>query len=141
MKKKTKILNILLLVLLALVVYLIFTSESVKKTGGLVQPVKNENVALSEEGYRTKVKEIFTAYEKLALDDNFTTDKIEQLKNELLVLKLDLKTRIEFQKLHLGFIQALDKTESYLNSRVEREKISSQQMIDKLKVDYSWLNN
>ena len=80
MFKKIKIIIVLSLVLLALVLYLIFTSASVKKPSGSVAPVKNKNVVLSDESYEAKAKEIFAAYEKLVSDNNFTVEKIAELK-------------------------------------------------------------
>lgn len=141
MAAKNKILAFLLLILLVLILYLILTSEAVKKTSGPNQPAENKNVILSEEDYKAKAKEIFSVYEKLALENSLTIDKVEELRNELLSLRISGQAKPIFQKLHLTFVQALDKTKDYLSSKIEQEKLTSQQMMDKLKADYSWLSN
>lgn len=138
MTSKSKVLIFFLLIFLILVLYLILTSESVKKIDNSGLSANNQTTPLSEENYKIKVKEIFTAYEKLLQDNNFTIEKITELKNELLALK-GLPTK--FKELHLKLILALDKMEDYLNSQDKQEKNASQQIDSQLKADYSWLNN
>ncbi len=141
MSKKNIILIILSAVLLVLVLVLIATAESGKKIvspGRPVETVKNENVVLSAASYQAKVKEIFLAYEKSVADDNFTLEKIAELKNKLLGVK---GLPAQFKNLHLDFILALDRMEKYLADNDDREKTISQKMMAQLKTDYSWLNN
>lgn len=154
MTKKAKILTFFLVVLLILILYLILTSGSVKKsdnsdlpTGQAGQSVQNKTTApepqnkvaaLSDEDYKAKVKEIFTAYEKLFQSSSFTMEKVVELKNQLLALK---GLPAKFKELHLKFVLALTRLENYLNQKDQREKNTSQQITNQLKADYSWLNN
>jgi hypothetical protein len=136
MDKKNKILILLLAVLLVLVFYLILTSESIKQTENLSQEIKSNKAVILEANYQNKASQIFTDYEKLLQDKNFTVEKITELKNELLGLKVPAK----FKELHIQFVQALDKMENYLSRKDEQEKNTSQQMINQLKADFGWLN-
>lgn len=147
MTKKAKILTFFLVVLLILILYLILTSESVKKIDNSDRSVQNKTTAqepqnkvtaLSDEDYKAKVKEIFTAYEKLFQGNSFTMEKIAELKNQLLALK---GLPAKFKELHLKFVLALTRLEDYLNQKDQRGKNTSQQITNQLKADYSWLNN
>jgi hypothetical protein len=138
MKKKLLIIIFLAVILLMLLLYLILTSQSVKPTVGLSQPTKSEPVILSDETYKTEVKEIFTSYQKMAINNKFTLGDITDLKNRLLGIK---GLPAQFQKLHLNFILALDRMVEYLQSNDGKEKQLSLKMADQLKVEYSWLNN
>lgn len=139
MAKKVKILIFFSLILLVLILYLILTSESVKKIdNSSLQPAKNQTTALSEEDYKIKVKEIFTVYEKLAKDNGLTSEKVNELRNQTLSLKAPAKKFIE---LHTNLFIALTNLEEYLSQKYEQGKNVSQQMFNQLKVDYSWLNN
>lgn len=140
MMKKLKILIILSLVVLALIFYLILTSASVEKPGDSVanQAARNKAVALSDENYRAQVKEIFSSYEKLSQDNNFTADKAADLKNKLVDLK---GLPAKFKELHLKLVLALDQMEDYLRQNGQRQNNFSQRIINQLKADYGWLNN
>ena len=140
MEKKAKILIFLLSILLLLVLYLIFTSESVKETaspdnsGG---PTKQDNSAMLENDYKLKAKEFFTAYETLIKNNGFTEENLTELKNKL----LGLKVPVQFKEPHIKFVLALTRMENYLSQKDEREKSDSFQAINQLKADYSWLND
>ena len=141
MTNKVKVLFFSLLILFALVLYLILTSESAKKNDGQNLPVNQtdgETTALPEEVYQVKFKEIFIAYEKLERNNNFTVEEVDGLRNELLAIK---GLPAKFKNLHLKFVQALDRMEDYLNRTDEQGKNASQQILNQLKADYSWLNN
>ncbi|MDD4271765.1 MAG: hypothetical protein PHF50_03085 [Patescibacteria group bacterium] len=137
MEKKQKILIFILLILFGLILYLIFTSESVKETNNPAPQTKQDNSAMLESNYKAKAKEFFTAYENLIKDNSFTGQNIAELKNNL----LDLKVPLKFKELHIQFVLALTRMENYLNQEDEREKSASLQAINQLKADYSWLNN
>ena len=137
MAKKDNFLIFLLVILLVLVFYLILTSESVKRTENFSQEVKNNAAVALETNYKDKAKQIFADYEKLTQDKNFTNEKIAELKNKLLGLKVPTK----FKELHIQFVLALTKIENYLSRQDEQEKSISQQITNQLKADYSWLNN
>lgn len=134
MPKKQKILIFLWLILFGLILYLIFTSESVSNSK---QPLKPDNSALLETNYKLKTKEFFNVGENLIKNNSFTEANIAELKNKL----LDLKVPVKFKELHIRFVLALTKMENYLRQKDEREKGGSFQAISQLKADYSWLNN
>jgi len=136
MNKKLKVLFLLLAVLLLLVLYLILTSESAREESRPA-PAKNEAAVQLENNYTTKAKELFNDYSKMVQADSFTLEGLAALKNKI----LDLKVPTKFKELHINLVLALTKMENYLNSRNEQEKIFSQQMVNQLKADYSWLNN
>jgi len=148
MKKKVKILFFFSLILLALILFLVLTSESIEKTdkpglptgqaGLSTESVKNAISVLSEEDYKAKVKEIFSAYEKLPADSGLTMGKIIELKDKLVAFK---GLPAKFKDLHLKLVQSLDKMENYLNQKNEGEKNASLEMTNQIKADYSWLNN
>ncbi len=139
MLKKQKILIFLLGILLVIVLYLILTSESVKKTDQPEQgqPAQQEKAAVLEENYQKMAKPIFIGFEELLSKDNFTVDKIIELKNKL----LDLKVPAKFKELHIQLVLAMAKMENYLNQKKQEEKTDSLLMINQLKANYSWLNN
>jgi len=137
MKKNEKILIFLLVILFFLVLYLILTSESVKRTTNVPeQQIKQDNSALLENDYKPKAKEVFIAYEELIKNSSFNKENIAELKNKL----LDLKVPAKFKELHIQFVLALTKIENYLNQKDEQEKSASLQTVNQLKADYSWLN-
>ncbi|NCQ16486.1 hypothetical protein GW814_02445 [Candidatus Falkowbacteria bacterium] len=136
MNKKLKVLLLLLAVLLLLVLYLILTSESAREESRPA-PAKNEAAVQLENNYTTEAKELFNDYSKMVQADSFTLEGLAALKNKI----LDLKVPTKFKELHINLVLALTKMENYLNSRNEQEKIFSQQMVNQLKADYSWLNN
>lgn len=139
MTKRAKILIFLSLVPLVLISGLILTSESVKKTDNFsVQPAKNKITALPEEDYQAQAKKIFSAYEKMTQDKNFTIEKIVELRGRLLAIK---GLPAKFKELHLQFVSALDRMEDYLNQKDQQGKNTSQKIINQLKANYSWLNN
>ena len=142
MARKNRVFIILLLILLVLVLYLILTSEPTKETANQqAQPASNKNIILSEEEYKAKVKDIFSAYEQLATTSSLTEEKIAELENQLSSLRLNSSARDKFKTLHLDLVRSMYMMKVYLTNKIEREKSSSQQIIDKLKADFNWLNN
>ena len=115
-----------------LVLYLILTSESVKNQAATSLPAANNQTAPASlaDSYRPQVKELFASFEVMARDNSFTKEKIFELKNKL----LGLKVPAEFKQLHLNFVQLLDKVEG-------EQKSAGLQTANQLKADYSWLNN
>lgn len=122
---------------MVLILYLIFTSESIKPENNVNKQVKPDNLAGLETNYKLQAREFFLAYEALIKNNNITQQNITELENKLLALKVPVK----FKELHLRFVLALNRTENYLNQKDEREKGDSFQAISQLKADYSWLNN
>lgn len=130
MAKKNKVLILLSVIFLLLLLYLILTSESVKRQAGLKAPAENSQPAPLEADYQPRVKELFAAFEAMARGNSLTGEKISELKNKLLTLTVPAK----FKQLHLSFVQLLDKIDS-------KEKSAGQQMASQLKADYGWLSN
>lgn len=137
MPKKQKVLIFLLLILLGLILYLIFTAESIKPVSNSEPPVKPDNSVSLEIDYKFKAKELFDVYNSLIKNNSFTKENLAELKSKLLGLKVPVK----FKELHLKFVLALSKMEDYLSRKDEPEKSSSFQAVNQLKADYSWLNN
>ena len=137
MAKKSKILIFFLLIALALALYLVLTSESVKKDNGSGDQAQNQTSERLEEEYLPKSAELFKQFGDLISRDDFTAEKITELKNKLLELKVPAK----FKDLHVKFFMALTKMENYLSANDEAEKAESRQTINQLKADYSFLNN
>jgi len=142
MAKKQKILIFLLLILFFLILYLIFTSESIKedinvKNTNTEEQTEQASPILLETDYKFKAKEFFDIYQGLIKNNSFTEENIAELKNKLLSLKVPLK----FKELHIRFVLALTKMENYLSQKDEREKSDSLQAVNQLKADYSWLND
>jgi hypothetical protein len=133
-----KILFFLFLIVLALILYLIFTSESVRPTDSAVQPTSRPTAALSDEGYRSKVKEIFNAYEELSRNNNLTAANIAEIKDKLIDFK---GLPAKFKDLHINFVLAMDRAQDYLKAKDQQARDASQKIINQLKADYSWLNN
>lgn len=137
MAKKQKVLIFLWLILLGLILYLIFTSESIKPVSNFKQPLKPDNSAWLENNYKLKAKEFFAVGENLIKNNSFTEENVAELKNKLLSLKVPVK----FKEPHIRFVLALNRIENYLNQKDEREKSHSFQALSQLKADYSWLND
>ncbi|MFH0955685.1 MAG: hypothetical protein V1801_00495 [Candidatus Falkowbacteria bacterium] len=137
MEKKQKTLIFLLLILFLLILYLIFTSESVRETTNFAPQIKQDDSVSLETGYKLKAKEFFIIFENLIKNNSFAEENIAELKNKL----LDLKVPVKFKELHIRFVLALTRMENYLRQKDEQEKGSSLQEINQLKADYSWLND
>jgi len=137
MTNKIKILIFSSLILLALILYLILTSDSVRPTDQAT-PQAEQAAVLSEGDYQLKVKEVFKAYEELSRDNNLTVEKIAELKNELFNFK---GLPAKFKNLHINFVLAMDRMEDYLKVNDQQARNASQQIISQLKADYSWLND
>jgi len=135
MTKRERVLIILIFVFLLASVYLILISKPARKVDQLNLTSDNRAIALMEEKYQEQAKNIFIDYEKLIADNNYALEQITQIKNKL----LDLKTPAKFKELHLNLVLALMRMENWLIDKNESEKTKSQQIIDQIKIDYSWL--
>ena len=137
MSKKEKILLFLLIMVLAAFLYLIITSESdVIKNKEAVNLEKDDNY-LEElrSNYKQKASEILSGYLELSEASNFNIEQINNIRNEL----LDLKVPAEYKDLHLSLILAINKMENYLLTGVEQIKIESWQIINRARANYKWL--
>ncbi|MDP2708901.1 MAG: hypothetical protein Q8O93_02520 [bacterium] len=137
MTNKSKFIIFLLLVLLALVLYLILTSESITKGDQAGEPARNQTFADLESEYRPRSAELLARFESLIRRNDVRAEEVAELKNEL----LDLKVPAQFKDLHVKFAMALTSLENYLDLADEAEKNKSLQAVNQLKADYSFLNN
>ena len=138
MSKKEKILLFLLIMVLAAFLYLIITSESdVIKNKEAVNLEKDDNY-LEElrSNYKQKASEILSGYLELSEASNFNIEQINNIRNEL----LDLKVPAEYKDLHLSLILAINKMEDYLLTGVEQIKTESWQIINRARANYKWLD-
>lgn len=136
MIKKERILIMLILVFLLATVYLILTSKPIQKIDQSRLASDNNNIARLEEKYQAQAKNIFSDYEKLIANNNYTIEQITQIKNKLLNLKVPTK----FKDLHINLILALTRMENWLINKNESEKIAGEQIINQVKTNYAWLN-
>jgi hypothetical protein len=137
MEKRQATLIFLLIILFSLVLYLIFTSESIKETDNTTQSVKQDNSAALEFAYKLKAKKLLKSFDYL-VNNNLTEQNIAELRNNSLALTGVPK---KFQNLHAQFVIALDKMKNYFSQNIETEKNSSLEIINQLKADYTWLND
>lgn len=136
MIKKEQILIILTLIFLLATVYLMLTSKPIQKIDQSRLASDNNNIARLEEKYQAQAKDIFSDYEKLIANNNYTIEQITKIKNKLLNLKVPTK----FKELHINLILALTRMENWLINKNESEKIAGEQIINQVKTDYVWLN-
>ena len=138
MSKKEKILLFLLIMVLAAFLYLIITSESdVIKNKEAVNLEKDDNYLEElENNYKQKASEILSGYLELLKTSNFNIEQINNIRNEL----LDLKVPVEYKDLHLSLILAINKMENYLLTGVEQIKTESWQIINRARANYKWLD-
>lgn len=134
--KKRQILIILFFCSLLALIYLIFTSNIARKNKQPDLTLNTITTAQLEEKYQTQVKKIFNDYENLINNGDYTLDQIIQIKNKL----LNLRVLAKFKELHINLVLALTHMENWLNNKDELEKIAERQIIDQIKIDYSWLN-
>ncbi|MBU0879697.1 MAG: hypothetical protein ABIJ83_04475 [Patescibacteria group bacterium] len=136
-RKREQILISLIIVFLLIITYLIITSKTVQKVNQSNSATNNITTAQMEEKYQTQVKKISNYYEKLISTNDYTIDQITQTKNKLLNLQVPTK----FKDLHINLVLALTRMENYLTNKDEAEKIIAQQLINQVKIDYSWIAN
>jgi len=138
MSKKEKILLFLLVMILVTFIYLIITSESsIIKNKETENFKENDNYLEElEDSYKQKVSEILSKYLKLAEGSDFNIKQINDVRNELLNLKMPAK----YKDLHLSIVLAINKMENYLLAGNEQIKMESQQIINQVKANYIWLD-
>jgi hypothetical protein len=125
MSKKLKILLFLSVIALVLFFYLLFTSEFFKEETG-----KNrEQIAVD---YKISATRIVNNYSQL---ETVTVSEVKSTKDNLLVLKVPA----ELKDLHVELIMAITRMEDYLNNGNEEDLAESKKIINKAKMDYSWL--
>lgn len=95
-----------------------------------------EEAPLSEDQYQAGVKEIFKDYEFFIRDNNPAAGRLADLKNKLLALRVPAK----FKDLHLNLFFSMVRMENFLNQSSAEERKASEEMAEKIKKDYSWLN-
>ncbi|MEK7557987.1 MAG: hypothetical protein AAB530_02150 [Patescibacteria group bacterium] len=136
-KKREQILISLIIVSLLVITYLIITSKTVQKVNQSNLATNNITTAQMEEKYKAQVKKILNYYEKLISTNDYTLGQIVQTKNKLLNLQVPTK----FKDLHINLVLTLTRMENYLTNKDEAEKIIAQQLINQIKIDYSWIFN
>jgi len=142
MTKKNKFLLVLVGVIFLIFLYLVITSElaTVEFVNEISdKQIKDINVVSADElrdNYKEGTRGILSQYLKIISGDEITVEQIENIRNQL----LDLKVPTEFKDLHLNLVLALTKMETYLEKGDIDEKINSQQLISQAKANYKWLS-
>ena len=134
MDKKFKILLVLLAIAISVVLYLIVSTKPVNHSG--VDEVKKVDLVKLEKEYKEDVVDIFNDYSALIQGDEWSVRQLEEIKNRL----LDLKVPTSLKDLHLNFVLAVVKMESYLQSNEEKDRIDSETLINDLEEDFDWLS-
>lgn len=146
MKSIKKIIFVITIVAFIIIVYLLLSAED--KQLSQVDLSKNidnkisQNVAPTQEemlfNYQKRMKEIFQNYLQIIQNSEIANDDLEQIKKNVLAVN---NVPTAYKDLHINFIFAIDKMQKYLVSKEDVDKISSDDIIKTLKINYSWLNN
>ncbi len=145
MIKQIKILLVLFVIAIAAILYLIIASKPVNNLNGKddkIQQAKTQQARQEvdldqlKNDYKQKFKEVFDSYLSITQSTPFSIEEIYQIKNQL----LDLKVPTEFKDLHIDFLFVITKMENFLETNNIVEKENSQELINKIKDNYNWLN-
>ena len=136
MSKIIKILIIIILVVLIIILYLFLASKNITNHK-LDNNYHNATTSIEEleKNYKNNTTKILNNYLMSKQAGNLTLENVQSIKNELLNLKVPAKHK----ELHLNMVLALDKFKSYLLSGNEKNKESSQDLINQAIADYDWL--
>lgn len=144
MTNKSKIFIFFIIILLIIAVYLAVISKPAKqdhaekqnnaKTNNVVDAMLN--LDLLKKSYKLETKVILDNYLRIAQDETINIESVKRTKEQL----LSLKVPTEFKDLHLNLVLALDEMEDYLENGDEADKRKSQEMIEREKTKYEWLN-
>jgi len=85
--------------------------------------------------YRSEARLIFYNYNHLIKNPDLTEQQLNQTKEQL----LSLKVPGEYKDLHIKFVLAVTMMEKYLQTNNNEDKLSSQELINKIKENYTWL--
>lgn len=139
MSKKAKFLLISSCLTLLIIAYIAFTSESGiikldKKVVEEIQPaILIEQLKIE---YKEKANKIIVSYLDLLDHEKLEINNLNEIKARLLELKLPE----DFKELHVNLVLAFDKMENYLLNENTEDELKSQQLIDELIADYSWID-
>lgn len=136
MTKKSKILLFLIFIIFLLFLYLVITSKPVNNVKLNDDRQLGEMDIKLDENYKKEASRILSFYSRLVKEGEINLDKVKDIKNQL----LGLRVPTEFKNLHLSLVFALTKRENYLINGDNKEKLASQQLISQAKANYKWLN-
>lgn len=96
--------------------------EKVEAIGSTTSPDQEPEVATSTTDYKIKTEIL---------------EKTSYLRNYLMEMKVPTK----FKDLHLNLVLALNKMDDFIESNSEAKRLESQELIERAKIDYEWLND
>ncbi len=97
---------------------------------------KSKKIIQLENEYQQQAKMILADYRQIANLSSISSSEISVLRSRLLQLTVPLK----FKDLHLDLVLAFTKTEDSLAKQDQKLANESQQLINKVLVNYQWLN-
>lgn len=131
-----KIIPVFFIIILGFIVLFYFKqnnySDKEKNPGG--QDAKEQGVDLVklEKDYKGSIRAIFNEY----ADNKDDIRQVTDLKSRL----LDLKVPTELKALHLNLVLTMTKTESYIQSGEEDDKLAVERIIKETREKYPWIN-
>gem|GEM_PF-1788564 len=143
MTKKIIILILLILILGALLVFFIFNEKKISRdinnnevnSDNVIKKIEVVDKEKLDSEYKEKVKIIMSEYFDLESKNLLNLEKINEISNKL----LDLKVSSEFKEVHVNLILALTKMRMFYEKGDDNYKKTSQELIEKIIKEYSWI--
>lgn len=133
MLKKKNILILLVVFGLAVLVYLLLSSESADKKA-VEDDGKNEVSTIAIE-YTSQMKDLVADYRQIIFNNELDIEKIEAIKNSI----LGLTVPAQYKDLHVQVILALIKMEEFIKGGSQNYKAESNNLINEALANNNWL--
>ncbi|KKR21376.1 MAG: hypothetical protein UT48_C0009G0008 [Parcubacteria group bacterium GW2011_GWE2_39_37] len=114
---------------------LIFSVFITPKDEKLPKNTKVDLIQLENE-YKEKTKLLVDSYLLLLQSDQLDLEKLKQIKDQLLALKVP----DEFKDLHVNLVLSIDSVNNAELGGDKNKKIASIELVNKNKENFSWLN-
>ncbi|KKQ60296.1 MAG: hypothetical protein US81_C0025G0003 [Parcubacteria group bacterium GW2011_GWE2_38_18] len=89
-----------------------------------------------ENDYKIKTKALVDSYLLLLQSDSLDLEKLKQIKEQLMSLKVPDK----YKDLHIGLVLSIDSVNEAEQGGEKSKKMASIEVLNKEKANYSWLN-
>lgn len=151
MTKEVKILSVLSLTVFVLAMYIWIGSRRVRiaddgksqlgNGAEIVQEKPAPDLVKIESDYRENTKNILRSYEEMINEEDLleNSEKIKEV-NDLEDDLIGLTVPEEFKNLHVNFVLALNKIESYAKNGNKEDMSKGLLMIQEIKNQYTWTN-
>ncbi|MEK7097699.1 MAG: hypothetical protein AAB906_02535 [Patescibacteria group bacterium] len=130
-----KIIPVFFIIILGFIVFFYYKqngySDKEKDSGGQGAKEQVDLVKL-EKDYKESIRAVFNEY----ADNKDDIRQVTALKGRL----LDLKVPTELKALHLNLVLTMTKTESYVQSGEEDDKLAVERIIKETREKYPWIN-